>query len=183
VPLRAPPDRRRENGGRAGADEAARRDVCFARAGLGDPDRDVDRDDVGLDEERYGERLAAEGLDDPVLLEHDDGQPATREVDARHHRGAGELGERDEVPVGITVGRSAVVWGGDDLRSGRNGPRVRFAEVLDLELRLHAELDAECLPVEPGGSGEVPHPHADDVLGHCGLIFTNGRLGLGDPGS
>jgi hypothetical protein len=49
---------------------------------LRDPDRYVDRDDARIDEQRVRELLAAEGLDDAVFFEDDDGQPAAAEARA-----------------------------------------------------------------------------------------------------
>src|SRR5262249_4866040 len=69
----------------------------------GDPDWNVDADDRGVHQQRVGEALATEGVDDAVVLEHDDGPPAASEVDARDPAGARSLGQRDEIPLGIAI--------------------------------------------------------------------------------
>ena len=106
--------------------------------------------------------LAAEGLDDPVVLEHDHGQRAAGEIDAGDAPWPRPLGEGDDVSVRVVVGRGAFVRVADDLCSGRNGLRVRCAEVVDSDLELRSQLDAERVAVEACRGSEIPHMRTED---------------------
>jgi hypothetical protein len=142
-------DRRRDDARRARPHEAASCGVSVARALFGDPDRDVDRDDLGVEQERVRKRLAAERIDDPVVLEHDHGQRAAGEIDACDAYSLPPLRERDHVSIGIAVGRRPFVRLAHDFRAGGYGARVCCDEVVDPRSR--ADLHKSPVRTQPPG--------------------------------
>jgi hypothetical protein len=140
-------DRRREHARRSFPDEAPCFLVGCAGARGRKPDRNVDADDLRIDEQRVGERVAAECVDDGECLR-------ARRRRARRARSApaGRRAGRRSVsvttfPSGSEVGGQSVARLPGDPRSCVNCPRVRSGEVVHDEAQraFQREVDTHCL--------------------------------------
>src|SRR5439155_6958617 len=129
--------RGREHAGGTRADELPGCNVSWTSSGFGDPNRNVDRHDIGIDKQGFRNGLAAEGVSDAALLEHDDGPAATSKIDAGDPQASRPLSKGDEVAVRVVVGGGAapglVTRLPDHFRAGGDGTSMRSVEVVDVE--------------------------------------------------